>query len=335
MNCNSVTLKAPFPYFGGKSAVADLVWERFGDVDNYIEPFAGSIAVLLRRPTSHIRDGRILKEKLNDANHYIVNFWRAVQADPERVAYYADWPIAEADLHARHRWLRLSQESHDFREKMRVEPDAYDPKIAGWWVWGQSCWIAGGWCDNMTTAGKRQRPNLACRQGVHTATTAGSLLAWMQQLSDRLRHVRTCYGHWSRVCDSNATLTNGARTTGVFLDPPYPTERADNGERSRDGSIYATDNGADLNALRDEIIDWCRRWAPQDIKIAVCGYEGDGYETLGWESVDWKSQGGYANLGSGQRKANAHRERIWFSPACQQTKKQTIDSLFHDEETTV
>jgi site-specific DNA-adenine methylase len=34
-------LKAPFPYAGGKSTVADLVWERFGDVDNYVEPFMG------------------------------------------------------------------------------------------------------------------------------------------------------------------------------------------------------------------------------------------------------------------------------------------------------
>ena len=44
-------LKAPFPYFGGKSRVALQVWERFGDVANYVEPFAGSLAVLLGRPT--------------------------------------------------------------------------------------------------------------------------------------------------------------------------------------------------------------------------------------------------------------------------------------------
>src|SRR5689334_19180994 len=44
------TLKAPFPWFGGKSRVASLVWERFGEVRNYVEPFAGSLAVLLGRP---------------------------------------------------------------------------------------------------------------------------------------------------------------------------------------------------------------------------------------------------------------------------------------------
>ena len=40
-------LRAPFPWFGGKSRVAPLVWDRFGDVPNYVEPFFGSGAVLL------------------------------------------------------------------------------------------------------------------------------------------------------------------------------------------------------------------------------------------------------------------------------------------------
>ena len=31
------TLRAPFVWFGGKSRVAPLVWERFGDVRNYME----------------------------------------------------------------------------------------------------------------------------------------------------------------------------------------------------------------------------------------------------------------------------------------------------------
>lgn len=43
-------LKAPFPWFGGKSTVADLVWQRFGDVPNYVEPFFGSGAVLSLLP---------------------------------------------------------------------------------------------------------------------------------------------------------------------------------------------------------------------------------------------------------------------------------------------
>lgn len=88
-------IKAPFPWFGGKSRVASLVWERFGDVPNYVEPFFGSGAVLLGRPTP---PGT---ETVNDLDCYIANFWRAVQAEPHAVAAHADWPVNEADLVAR------------------------------------------------------------------------------------------------------------------------------------------------------------------------------------------------------------------------------------------
>ena len=35
-------LKAPFPWFGGKSRVAKFVWDVLGDVPNYVEPFFGA-----------------------------------------------------------------------------------------------------------------------------------------------------------------------------------------------------------------------------------------------------------------------------------------------------
>jgi hypothetical protein len=124
-------MKAPYPYFGGKSRVASLVWERFGDVPNYVEPFFGSGAVLLVRP----HPPKV--ETVNDMDAYLTNFWRALAADPDGVAEWADNPVNELDLHARHRWL-IGQK--DFIHKMRNDPDFHDVKIAGWWVWGLSCW---------------------------------------------------------------------------------------------------------------------------------------------------------------------------------------------------
>ena len=92
----NVNHQPPFPYFGGKSSVADLVWSAFGDVSNYVEPFFGSGAVLLLRP-----DGAGHIETVNDADGFVANFWRALQRDPEAVAVYADNPVNECDLHAR------------------------------------------------------------------------------------------------------------------------------------------------------------------------------------------------------------------------------------------
>ncbi len=141
-------LKAPFPYFGGKSRIAALVWERLGNVDNYCEPFFGSGAVLwLRRDPPKI-------ETVNDADCYVANFWRATQQAPDAVADFADGPVNEADLHARHRWLVLSDDAAAFRQLMRSDPDYFDPKVAGWWCWGLCCWIGSGWCTHPEWEGR-------------------------------------------------------------------------------------------------------------------------------------------------------------------------------------
>jgi hypothetical protein len=156
-------LKAPFPWFGGKSRVAEVVWRAFGNCPNYVEPFAGSLAVMLGRP----HEPKI--ETVNDKDCYLSNFWRAIQSDPESVAKACDWPVNEADLHARHRWL---VEQKDFREKMLTDPHFFDAKVAGWWVWGISQWIGGGWChvkgDRARSVRARARPDLdGDGQGVH------------------------------------------------------------------------------------------------------------------------------------------------------------------------
>lgn len=64
-------MKAPFPWFGGKRRVAPIIWQAFGDVDNYVEPFAGSLAVLLERPAWHKRRA----ETVNDADQFLANLF--------------------------------------------------------------------------------------------------------------------------------------------------------------------------------------------------------------------------------------------------------------------
>jgi site-specific DNA-adenine methylase len=227
-------LKAPFPWFGGKSRVARIVWDRFGNVPNYVEPFFGSGAVLLGRP----HDART--ETVNDLDCFVANFWRALQHDPEAVAAHADYPVNEADLQARHLWLVNSSE---FRERMKNEPDYFDAKIAGWWVWGQSAWIGSGWCAGTSSwSGEPfsdgrllhvRLPSLGdAGRGVNRA---GSLIEYMTALSTRLRRVRMACGDWSRVTGPSVTFRHGL--TGVFLDPPY----SDEAERHKEIHAYILD----------------------------------------------------------------------------------------------
>lgn len=138
-------LTAPFPWFGGKTRAAALIWERFGNPRNYVEPFAGSLAVLLQRP----HEPNL--ETVNDLDCFVSNFWRALAQDPNAVASAADYPINEADLHARHTWLVSRRR---FRERMLSEPHYYDAKIAGWWAWGLSMWIGSGWCEHPEWRGR-------------------------------------------------------------------------------------------------------------------------------------------------------------------------------------
>jgi site-specific DNA-adenine methylase len=300
-------MKAPFPWFGGKSKVAEIVWERFGDVQNYVEPFFGSGAILLNRPT----EPGI--ETVNDLDCMVANFWRALQHDPDAVADAADWPVNEADQHARHLWL-CSQE--EFRERMKVDPEYYDAKIAGWWVWGQCIWIGSGWCSvqlpHLGDAGRgvnRQRPHLG-PGGIGTVQDVdnrreGGIYAYMNELAERLRRVRVCCGDWSRVCGPTPTVKLGL--TGVFLDPPY----ADAADRT--DALYSSDSLTVANEVREWAI---AQGDDPRIRIALCGYEGEHTMPESWECIEWKARGGYGSQGENQARENSAKERIWFSPHC-------------------
>ena len=314
------TLKAPFPWFGGKSRVADKVWPRFGDCENYIEPFAGSLAVLLARPHQP------KLETVNDKDCYLANFWRALKLDPAGVAEHADWPVNETDLHARHLWL-VAQEH--FRNRMNLDPEYFDSKIAGWWVWGVSQWIGSHWCSKPTWkrshAGAKprglqcwkKRPNIGhtSMSGVHRNLNptdgregrTAALRDYIQLLADRLNRVRVCCGDWKRVLSPNVTYKIGQGVvTAIFLDPPYSLKA------NRQKHLYIEDS----LILAEEVREWAiENGSNPKLRIALCGYEGEHRMPDNWFMLEWKANGGYSNRTLGGN-GNAALERIWFSPAC-------------------
>ena len=325
-------LQAPFPYFGGKSRIAHEIWARFGTVRNYVEPFYGSGATLLLRPQPFSGT-----ETVNDKDGLLANFWRAVQADPQAVAHYADWPVNENDLHARHAWLVGVKDG--IQSRLEGDPDFYDAKVAGWWCWGMCCWIGSGFCSgkgpwqvveqdgarqlvHLGNAGQgvnRQRVHLGDGRGVNrklvhlgnagqeasTGSELDGIYAWMQSLSDRLARVRVCCGDWSRLCSDTVTIKHGE--TAVFLDPPY----ADTAKRRSE--LYRQDDESVAHKVREWAIANGER-----MRICLAGYEGEHVMPDEWECLAWKTSGGYGRLGSqgSQGSQNAKRERLWFSPRC-------------------
>ena len=348
------TLAAPFPYFGGKSLACDTVWAAFGPVANYVEPFAGSAAMLLGAP-----DGK-RTETINDADGFVSNFWRAIAADAEAVADAADWPTNEVDLFARHSWL--VRQAAGLTERLQADPDYFDAKIAGWWCWGSCNWIGSGWCSgtgpwihdgerlidarqlpHLGNAGQginRQLPHLGdagqginrklphlgnAGQGINRklphlgdagrgSPRSAYIREWFALLQSRLRDVRVACGDWSRVLTDSVTVRHGL--TGVFLDPPYTKGAMD----------YAA--GGVGGDLADEVRAWClRSGASKQLRIVLCGHAGEHDELLqaGWSVRKWTARKGYA--ATDEAVENSASETIWCSPHCEM-ERGVVGDLF-------
>ena len=297
-------MKAPFPWFGGKARAASLIWARLGRVKNYIEPFAGTLAVLLDCP--HPAD----IETVNDKDRFISNLWRAIQADPDSVAAHADWPVNENDLESRHFWL--VSEGAARLESLMGTADGYDAKIAGWWLWGQCAWIGSGWCsgEGPWRVGKNGWEMRNARQGInrqlpHMGDAGQGVRDYLTEICDRLRRVRVACGDWRRVLTPSVTFRHG--TTGILLDPPY-------GEGKVDYSI-----GGNRTSIADDVRQWAIENAENtELRIALCGYEGQHEMPGDWTVESWTAAGGYSSTAEEetQGQLNRHRERVWFSPAC-------------------
>lgn len=318
----TIDLQAPFPWFGGKRKAAETVWPAFGVVDNYVEPFAGSAAMLLAAP-----DGKRI-ETINDFDGMVCNFWRAIAYDPGAVAAAADWPCNEVDLFARHSWLVRHRQS--LTEQLHADPHWYDARSAGWWCWGACNWIGGGWCggdgpwvhNGTAIVDRRQLPHLGgAGQGIKSqlphlgdagkginrntdGTPRGDFIrAWFAKLHERLRDVRVTCGDWGRVVRDSVTTRHG--TTAVFLDPPYAK-----------GDMDYSAGGMGLG-IADAVREWCAANGNNPhLRIVLCGHAGEHDALLqhGWHTRTWAAGGGYAR--TGEAVANRLSETIWCSPHC-------------------
>jgi DNA adenine methylase len=326
------SITAPFPYFGGKSRAAETLWSLLGESTNYVEPFAGSLAALLGCPHIH------KVETVNDACGFVSNFWRSVQSAPDEVARFADWPVIENDLEARHYWLVNQAET---LRKSLESPEFFDAKIAGWWVWGACAWIGSGWCSgkgphrldgnagrginrkipHLGDAGRginRQIPHLGDagrginRQIPHLGNAGLGINRQIPHLGNAGRGdfiaewMATLAGRLRDVrvaCgDWKRVVTESVTTrhgiTSVFLDPPYEVGKME------------YNHGA-IGISRD-VWDWALAHGNDPkLRIVVAAYEDGRAVPDGWRFIKWKARKGYA-----KDAAECKREALYASPHC-------------------
>jgi site-specific DNA-adenine methylase len=359
-------LKAPFPYFGGKSRAAELIWSRFGKVVNYVEPFAGSLAVLLGRPQPFTG-----AETVNDKDGLISNFWRALSRDPEAVAYHGDWPVSECDLHARHLWLVENRES--LTSRLEGDPEYFDAKLAGWWVWGISCWIGSGWCKGdgpwraevdedghrrlalASAPGiERVRPALSSDQGVirrrislgsggrgvhRKIAQVGDLgrginrqLVHLGDSGQGLNRLNDLIEYFNLLADRLRRVRVCCGDWSRVLGPSVTTKHGLTAVLL-DPPYSGDERQEDLYAKDDNNISAkVREWAIENggnrlLRIALCGYEGEHDMPADWECVKWRPRGGYDGQNKDKDNQNRDRERIWFSPHCAKPAPSLFDEV--------
>ena len=109
-------LKPPITYFGSKTAIAPRIATLLPPHGHYVEPYCGSLAVLLAKSASRM-------ETVNDLDGDLMNFWRVLRdhpADLERACaltphsrgeYEASPDLSGRDdlERARRVWVRLTQ----------------------------------------------------------------------------------------------------------------------------------------------------------------------------------------------------------------------------------
>jgi DNA adenine methylase len=262
-----------FPYFGSKRKAAPIVWGYLGNPECYLEPFAGSLAVLLNRPDPP------LSEVVCDLDGYIANFWRAIRDTPGEVTAHLNGPVAEVDMQAYQRLL--VDQRGVITPKLESDPTYSDPHLAAIWWMGISSFLGSGWAWRNA----RQRPHIdRTLKSVYSASMTDERIA---QVAARLATVVILSGNWDKAWARVATSAILSRfsTVGVFLDPPYA------GKRSK--GLYAEDMH-----LHDEVLSWCRQ-VPLHVAVVLAGYDGE-YD-LPWRRVRWKAHNGYAAEANNRR----------------------------------
>jgi DNA adenine methylase len=108
-------VKPPIPYFGSKQRLAAWIVSLLPPHEHYVEPFAGSLSVLLAKRPSPM-------ETVNDLDGDLMTFWRVLRDRPQdlvrvceltphsRAELTAAWEPTHDELElARRVWIRLGQ----------------------------------------------------------------------------------------------------------------------------------------------------------------------------------------------------------------------------------
>lgn len=179
-------MKALLKYPGAKNRIAGWICGYIPEHDVYVEPYAGSLAVLFNKAPCHI-------ETVNDLHEEVVNYFRVLRDNAE----------------ALQRLIRITPYSRKEYENAFEETDSDIERARRFCV---RCWMGFG-CSNLYKNGFKSG------QQTHSPNPArawASLSDVMEAASERLRNVQI-------ECLPALELIKRYNTEDVFMyvDPPY------------------------------------------------------------------------------------------------------------------
>jgi len=78
------------------------------------------------------------------------------------------------------------------------------------------------------------------------------------------------------------------------------------------GDVYTHDS----ETVAHDVCEWAiENGKRDDMRIALCGYEGEHEMPGAWKTLAWNAGEGFGGQAK-ERSGNGKRERVWFSPAC-------------------
>jgi DNA adenine methylase len=277
-------VRTPLTYYGGKQKLAREIVAMMPPHYAYLEPFCGGAAVLFAKPLAE-------RETINDLDHAVMRFWRALRDQPDRLA-----EVVAATPYARVEW----QDDRD----LDVEDDVEAARRLLVNV-GQSY---------ARTRKSWSPPTQLHRKGRWQSATWATMPDRILTAAGRLRGV--CL-----ECEDALALIPrwDLPNTVIYVDPPYAADTRlwkPKGYRQ----VYTHDVTVEL--WRDLIV------VLSDIEhaaVILSGYPCEETETLDWREVKLVA------LLSSQARAGATLsstpETLWLSPAVGERVPSLFDTL--------
>ncbi|WP_280470971.1 DNA adenine methylase [Nocardia cyriacigeorgica] len=258
-------MRPPFPYYGGKMSVADRIVDLLPAHRHYVEPFGGSLAVLLAKPAAPF-------ETVNDLHSELMTFWRVLRdrpADLERVCALTPHSRAEyaaaVDLNAddeletaRRVWIRLTQSrSGTLRRtgwRHYIDPAGCSIGMPGY---------LDGYVDRMAAVAQRLHAvSLECRPALELIESYGrSPEVCLYVDPPYLGSTRngTNYAHEMRSTDEHEQLLEALlRAEAAVVLSGYASDLYDSALAGWSREAISTFNGNATDGARTEVV-WSNR----------------------------------------------------------------------------